>query len=62
MKITRRSLAIALVSAAGVAQTPQPADAEEELKAARELLRRRVAAMENHPVPMSVEPAFQFRA
>jgi len=64
MKITRRQLALAaLQPAAALAQAPAiPATPEQELTAAREQVRRNVEALDKVTLPMSTEPAFQFRA
>ena len=65
MKMTRRNLAAALVSAtAAAAQQPQPAvPAESDLrKAARDRMQANVAALAATPLPMATEPAFQFKA
>jgi len=62
MQLTRRKLAAAVLSssAAAVAQTPQPA--EDELKIARDRLRANSQALDSQKLPMSVEPAVQFKA
>jgi hypothetical protein len=64
MKLTRRQLAIALTSAAALAQTPSgpPATPEEELKAARDRVQANGAVLARQEVPMATEPAFQFKA
>jgi alpha-beta hydrolase superfamily lysophospholipase len=65
MKMTRRNLAAALVSAtAAAAQQPQPAFPAESdlLKAARDRMQANVAALAATPLPMATEPAFQFKA
>ena len=64
MKLTRRKLATALVSATALAaQQPQPAAASDsDLKAARDRLQANAAALAGTPIPMATEPAFQFRA
>ncbi len=66
MKISRRKLAMAMITpAALLAQTPQPpipANPEEELAAIREQNRRNSQALDEFPVPMAAEPAFQFKA
>jgi hypothetical protein len=67
MKLTRRQLMVAAGSAASVsalAQSPQappqaPADAAKE---AGDNLRRNADALATFPLPMAVEPAFQFKA
>jgi hypothetical protein len=66
MKLTRRNLAISLIAAPALSARAEaqanssPADAE--LAAARERLRTAANALKDHKIPMSVEPAFQFRA
>jgi hypothetical protein len=68
MKLTRRKLATALVSAtAWAAQQPQPAAQpaavpDSDLKAARDRLQANAAALAGTPIPMATEPAFQFKA
>ena len=65
-KITRRQVAAAAVGAVGVlAQTPTPPlprNPEEELKAAREDARQRGDQLTKFLIPISTEPAVQFRA
>jgi hypothetical protein len=64
MKFTRRNLPATLLgTAAAVAQTPAPlpATAEEELKAAREQVKRNAETLAKHAMPMATEPAFQFK-
>jgi hypothetical protein len=64
MKLTRRQLATALTSAAALAQTPSgpPATPEEELKAARDRVKANGAVLARQEVPVTTEPAFQFKA
>ena len=64
MKLTRRKLATALVSATTLAaQQPPPAAApDSDLKAARDRLQANAAAVAGAPIPMATEPAFQFKA
>ena len=64
MKLTRRKLATALVSATAVAaQQPQPAAApDSDMKIARDRLQANAAALAGTPIPMATEPAFQFKA
>jgi hypothetical protein len=68
MKLTRRKLATALVSATALAaqQPPpaaQPAAApDSDLKAARDRLQANASALAGTPIPMATEPAFQFKA
>ena len=68
-KITRRRLlrgspAAALWGSALDAQTTAavPQSAEEELKLARKRTQGNVERLAKFPLPMSTEPAFQFRA
>jgi hypothetical protein len=42
------------------AQTPSPV--EDLLKTARDRMQANAKAVADHPVPMSTEPAFQFKA
>ncbi|HWB86826.1 MAG TPA: hypothetical protein VG675_21960 [Bryobacteraceae bacterium] len=64
MQITRRELAAALTSGAALAQTApiNPATSDEALKAAQERLRANSRRLAQDEVPMSTEPAFQFKA
>ncbi len=64
MKLTRRKLAAALVSATAVAaQQPQPAPAAaDDLKTARDRMQANAAALAATPLAMATEPAFQFKA
>jgi len=64
MKLTRRQLATALTSAAALAQTPSgpPAAPEDELKAARDRVQASGAVLARQEVPVTTEPAFQFKA
>ena len=67
MKLTRRKLAavllpVALPEIGAFAQTPAPAPAEDLLKTARDRMQANAKAVAAHPVPMSTEPAFQFKA
>ena len=63
MKLTRRQLAAAVVSATAIAQTRQtsssPAD---ELQAARDRLKANLDAVARQEIPMATEPAFGFKA
>lgn len=60
MKLTRRKLALALVSpAVAAAQTPPPP--EDEVKTAADQLRAAAVALGEREIPISTEPAFQFR-
>ena len=67
MKITRRAMAAVLASIGAQAQTPaqpvQPLPSPEgELESAREQVRANVTALSQFEVPMSTEPAFEFKA
>jgi len=62
-RLTRRKLAAAVLSAAAGNALPQtPAAPDDELKAARDRLEATSAALAKQAVPMSTEPAFQFKA
>jgi len=70
MKLTRRAVAAMLASVGAQAQTPTPpapaarpvATPEAELQSAKEQLSARVIALSQVEVPMSTEPAFEFKA
>jgi len=63
MKLTRRQLAAAVVSATAMAQTRQTPDRPaDELQAARERIKANGETLAQHQVPMATEPAFQFKA
>ena len=63
MKITRRKLALAALGSAAVVGAAQaPAQAEDLNAAAKEQLRQNSEALAKADLPMSVEPAFQFKA
>ena len=68
MKLTRRKLAAAIVSAAALpSAAPEPApspqaDAADDAKLARDRLNANAAALARVKLPMSTEPAFQFKA
>ncbi len=63
MKLTRRQLAGALTTAAALAQAPPaPLTPEQELQAARDQVKAAASALEQIEIPMSTEPAFQFKA
>ena len=70
MKLTRRAMAAMLASVGAKAQTPArpgpvnppAATPEAELESAREQLSARVMALSQVEVPMSTEPAFEFKA
>ena len=61
MKLTRRKLAAVLLpGTVALAQTPAPV--EDLLKTARDRMQANAKAVAGHPLPMSTEPAFQFKA
>ena len=64
MKFTRREWASALASATALAQTPAPVlpTPEAELQSARDQVAANVTALLAIQVPMTTEPAFQFKA
>jgi len=66
LKMTRRDLAAVLGSAAAVAavraQDPAAGQPEDLNAAAKEQLRKDGEAMAKVELPMSTEPAFQFKA
>jgi hypothetical protein len=63
MKMTRRQLAVAVVSATAMAQTqPAPTNAVDELQAARDRIKANSETLARQLVPMATEPAFQFKA
>ncbi|HUI53717.1 MAG TPA: hypothetical protein VLY04_02010 [Bryobacteraceae bacterium] len=63
MKITRRELAAAVVSATAMAQPQQrPAGPADPLQAARDRMKTNADALAKLAVPMATEPAFQFKA
>lgn len=66
MKITRRKLAAAVFAPAAVALSQTPTQTQttpvDELAAARQHMKDNAAAMAKIDVPMSTEPAFQFKA
>jgi hypothetical protein len=59
MQLTRRKLALALLAPAATAQTPPPVD---EVQAARDRIKTNAEALLKVELPMSTEPAFQFKA
>lgn len=64
MKLTRRELAAALTAGTALAQTPSqpPVTAEEALRAARDQQKAATTRLASQTVPMTTEPAFQFKA
>jgi len=65
-RFTRRQVATALVtSAALTAQSPNvplPRSPDEEIQAARNLVRQNLEQLAKFPVPMATEPAVHFKA
>jgi len=61
MKLTRRQLAAAAIAPAALAAAPQPPPAD-ELQAARERILNAINTLNTFQIPMSTEPAFQFKA
>ena len=59
MQLTRRKLALALLVPAASAQAPAPVD---EVQAARDRIKTNGEALTKVDLPMSTEPAFQFKA
>jgi len=64
MRLTRRELVSAVAAAGAVAQTPPqaPAAPDAELEKARAQVKVTVARLAGQNVPMTAEPAFQFKA
>jgi hypothetical protein len=66
MKLTRRELVGAVISGAALAQTQPaqspPATPEEESKFVAAEAQRRAEVLAEFPVPVQVEPAFEFKA
>jgi hypothetical protein len=63
MKITRRNLAFAVLGSAGAAGAAQASSASEDLNAAaKEEARKNSEILSKVDLPMSTEPAFQFKA
>ena len=63
MKLTRRQLAAAVISATAMAQTRQtPARPADELQAARDRIKANGETLAQQQIPMATEPAFQFKA
>jgi hypothetical protein len=63
MKLTRRTMATALASSAALAaQEPAPPAPDEDLKQARDRMQANAATLNQSPIPMATEPAFQFKA
>jgi hypothetical protein len=69
MDISRRQLAGVILAGAAVAQVsaqappaPAPLSADAELEAAKSQQRLRAQIIARVPLPMTTEPAFQFKA
>ena len=64
MRLTRRELVSAVAAAGAVAQAPPqaPASPEAELEKARTQVKAMTARLAGQKVPMTAEPAFQFKA
>jgi hypothetical protein len=62
MKLTRRQLATAVVSATAIAQTRTPANPPDDLQTARDRIKANSDALAQQQIPMATEPAFQFKA
>jgi hypothetical protein len=62
MKLTRRQLAAAIAPAALVTAQQPAAPAPDLQTAARDRLKAQANALSGVPLPMSTEPAFQFKA
>jgi hypothetical protein len=63
MKLTRRQLAAAIaVVGTGAQAAPQPQPAADDLTAARDRIKANVNALSSVQLPISTEPAFQFKA
>jgi hypothetical protein len=63
--ISRRRLAAAFITPATsllpAQESPAPLPPEKELEAARDRIRQNVASLKTYPLPVSTEPAFQFK-
>jgi hypothetical protein len=62
MKLTRRELVPSLALGAAALAQGQPATAVDFATAAHDNIQRNLDALAKFAVPMSVEPAFQFKA
>ena len=65
--LTRREIATVLATSAVLAAQspnvpPLPQNPDEELKAARDLVRRNIEQLARFPLPMTTEPAVHFKA
>jgi len=62
-RMTRRQLAAAVVASAAVQAAPQTAPtADDDLKTARDRMKATSDLLAKQQVPMSIEPAFMFKA
>jgi len=62
MDISRRPLAGVVLASTAIAQAPPKPQPEAELEAARTRQRAGAQAIARVPLPMTTEPAFQFKA
>jgi hypothetical protein len=62
MQLTRRKLAAAVLAPAAVALPQTQSTQPDELTAARQRLKDNAAVLGKIEIPMSTEPAFQFKA
>ena len=64
MKLTRRQVAATIAALASVPTqaAPQTPGATDDLTAARDRLKNNAGALASVALPMSTEPAFQFKA
>jgi hypothetical protein len=62
MDISRRQLAGVVLAGTALAQAPPKPQPEANLDAARQQQRAALQAVAQVPLPMSTEPAFQFKA
>ena len=63
MKITRRKLAVTLAAVAQASASAQtPAPNTDPLQAAKDRIKANGDALAKETIPMSTEPAFQFKA
>ena len=63
MKLTRRDLAAALLAPAAAAQTPSPPQTPADpVQAGRDRIKANGEILAKVDIPMTTEPAFQFKA
>jgi hypothetical protein len=61
-KLTRRKLAAVLISSGALAQTPaQTPSSADPMQTARDRIKAASEALAKEQIPMSTEPAFQFK-